>query len=628
MSKKNVVKIDFTNARKPSTPVSEQLTLEDLADERRWVAWRYTRDLNDPVKARKKPPLSPHTGGLASATDPSTWGTAAEADQLGSELGIMLGKLNSGDYLIGIDIDDCRSAGKLASWAQEIITLFNSRTEVSPSGTGVKIFLRCTEKTVAAIRAQASIRSSRIWKCEAGAIELHLEKRYFTVTHRWKVLGSSPELAMVDAEKLLELITDIGPRFRGVPRRLPSATHAQEWPEDRNGASFPAKLRNQLDERIAEGDRSERFFALVGDLAKLGHGMKQIEHLLSGKPVAARFEEEGRLRQQIQECIGKKIAAGELQIPLTKRSARMPTSFTSAELARMQLPEQKHVVAGLFPIGLSILAGPKKGGKSFLMFKAAEAISLGERFLTFETDPGDVLMLALEDSAASLQTRYRQMRLTGSDRLHIRTEWPRGEEGVEKLIEWIDHTGDPRAVIIDTLGRFQGTPGRNGDAYQRDTAFLDPLQSAALDRNVAVIVITHKSKAGKSDDWVDNVLGSGGITGVADTLILLDRERNKPEAVLRTTSRSTRGLEVAVEFSDKSGTWERSNKLTAEVGLPVDQQRTLEALRERDEGWRLTELHRRLEKSASATANLLAKLESRSLAAKGDDGRWRAHRDD
>jgi len=51
------------------------------------------------------------------------------------------------DNFLGIDIDDCRDrdTGELDPQAKKIISLINSYSEVSPSGTGVKIFLKASK---------------------------------------------------------------------------------------------------------------------------------------------------------------------------------------------------------------------------------------------------------------------------------------------------------------------------------------------------------------------------------------------------------------------------------------------------------------------------------------------------
>src|SRR4051794_36420766 len=107
-----------------------------------------------------KVPYSPHSG-PAKADDPRTWGTRSEAEgrarQLvngqGGGIGIELGDLGDGTALGGIDLDTCRREdGTFEPWAYEIIEHFNSYTEISPSGTGAKIFFRYEAAALPTIR--------------------------------------------------------------------------------------------------------------------------------------------------------------------------------------------------------------------------------------------------------------------------------------------------------------------------------------------------------------------------------------------------------------------------------------------------------------------------------------------
>ena len=110
------------------------------------------------VKGQSKPkkvPKNPTTGRNAQVpTDPTTYGTRDDAEARWQKIkakgngvtggtGIVLGKLPDGSYfLVGVDLDSCRdpNTGAIPEWAQEIITRFNTYAEVSPSGTGVKLF--------------------------------------------------------------------------------------------------------------------------------------------------------------------------------------------------------------------------------------------------------------------------------------------------------------------------------------------------------------------------------------------------------------------------------------------------------------------------------------------------------
>jgi hypothetical protein len=79
----------------------------------------------------------------------------------------------SEDPFCGIDLDDCRNpeTGVIAPWAQEIIDLLDSYTEVSPSYTGVKIFIKARKDGVKCRTAYGT-----------GEVEIYDSGRMFTFT--------------------------------------------------------------------------------------------------------------------------------------------------------------------------------------------------------------------------------------------------------------------------------------------------------------------------------------------------------------------------------------------------------------------------------------------------------------
>ncbi len=140
----------------------------------RWVCWRvHPRDDGKPAKI----PVSPLTGEDASVTNSNTWGTFEQAyqcfeeDTLSKRLRLAgLGFVFvASDGLAGVDIDDCRVAetGVIKDWGLAIIEALASYTEISPSGTGVKIFIR------------GSVPGS---EARRNKIEMYSTARYFTVT--------------------------------------------------------------------------------------------------------------------------------------------------------------------------------------------------------------------------------------------------------------------------------------------------------------------------------------------------------------------------------------------------------------------------------------------------------------
>jgi primase-polymerase (primpol)-like protein len=115
-----------------------------------------------------KVPCGPRVYGKIDCTDPANWSdyeTAARA--VGSVYYHGVGFVLGGG-VVGIDLDDCRdpASGALTAKEQGIVDRIASYTEVSPSGTGVKIFL---------------LASTGVNRRTAG-VEIYSRDRYFTVT--------------------------------------------------------------------------------------------------------------------------------------------------------------------------------------------------------------------------------------------------------------------------------------------------------------------------------------------------------------------------------------------------------------------------------------------------------------
>jgi primase-polymerase (primpol)-like protein len=113
-----------------------------LKEPDQWAAWRWEKRGG----RWTKPPINPATGGYARNNDPDTWRSFETAqrrmrnDRLPG-VGFMF---HPDDGFAGVDLDKCRDleSGKIASWALEVVGELDSYTEISPTGTGLKIFVR------------------------------------------------------------------------------------------------------------------------------------------------------------------------------------------------------------------------------------------------------------------------------------------------------------------------------------------------------------------------------------------------------------------------------------------------------------------------------------------------------
>lgn len=153
----------------PYNGLPESCAFEFLKTTCRWVAWHPT-ERGDRIT---KPPINPHTGALASVSDPTTWGSYDEAANYAiahkkAGVGIILtGKEN----IIGIDLDNCvDDDGVVAPWAAEILGFGETYAEYSPSGSGIRML------------ALGSIDKAII--SGSLGIEIYNKDRYLTITGR------------------------------------------------------------------------------------------------------------------------------------------------------------------------------------------------------------------------------------------------------------------------------------------------------------------------------------------------------------------------------------------------------------------------------------------------------------
>ena len=159
--------------------------LEPLKDLPHWVAWELKVDPNNPARLTKTP-IDPRTGRGAKANDAQTWATFDEALSRASEnarkQGLSVGMNHGVGFEFGvepcgfggIDLDHviCED-GKLKPFAEEIVKLMDSYTEISPSGKGLHILFR--------LKMPLSEIGPRRKNDEIG-LEIYDSRRYLTVT--------------------------------------------------------------------------------------------------------------------------------------------------------------------------------------------------------------------------------------------------------------------------------------------------------------------------------------------------------------------------------------------------------------------------------------------------------------
>lgn len=144
---------------------------KDLASLKQWICWRM--EPNPKGGKDNKIPYNPHNGKKASSTNAQNWATlenalAARDRYLYTGLGFVF---TNEAGIVGVDIDHCRNpeTGELNEIATAILERISTYTEISPSGTGLHIFVKGK-------MPENGNKNSR------NGVEMYAHSRYFTMT--------------------------------------------------------------------------------------------------------------------------------------------------------------------------------------------------------------------------------------------------------------------------------------------------------------------------------------------------------------------------------------------------------------------------------------------------------------
>jgi AAA domain len=250
-------------------------------------------------------------------------------------------------------------------------------------------------------------------------------------------------------------------------------------------------------------------------------------------------------------------------------------------LQAQSFPPLRYAVPGLVPEGLTLNIGAPKIGKSWLVLDFALAIAAGGRALGHIPmgNPRPVLLLALEDGDRRLQDRCWKLLEGGQipDGFHymVKTEPGRVLETVEQWLGMYD--GDDATVIIDTLGKVM-PPALNGESsYMRDYRIGGALKRLADDHPGSAVVVNHHDRKAGSDDFVDSVSGTHGLAGSADTVLVVNRNRQATEGTVKVTGRDVPENEYALTLvsgmfwtltgGDLSAAAVRATEMRSQAGL-------------------------------------------------------------
>lgn len=279
-------------------------------------------------------------------------------------------------------------------------------------------------------------------------------------------------------------------------------------------------------------------------------------------------------------------------------------------------------IPDILPVGLTILAGPPKVGKSWLALQISQAVAAGGHVLGESVEKGPIFYLALEDPPRRLKERM------------LIQKWPLGLDaeflpvgifdksigdlrkgGAEKLAKYIEKMGF-RLVVIDTLSR--SIHGDQNDSREM-TKWLSPLQGIAQNNNCALVLVDHHRKnGGANNDVVSDILGSTAKGAMADTICGLYKESGKNGAKLAIVGREVEKQTLELTFDSQVCYWQ-NNGAANKFNMTQRRQEIIDALKKLGRS-QLGAIAKKIKQHESNTHNRLQDLGNAGLVIREEVG--------
>ena len=220
------------------------------------------------------------------------------------------------------------------------------------------------------------------------------------------------------------------------------------------------------------------------------------------------------------------------------------TVIDGKTLLSLEVDPQKFIINRFLPVGVHILAGSPKIGKSWLALWLCQQVSKGEPVWEFDTLQCGTLYISMEDTIDRLHFRLSRITDESSERSYFTTNADSlSGTLITQLEQFIRDYPDTGLIVIDTFQRVRDNADKTG--YATDYEEIKKIKAVADNSKIAVVLVHHLRKMPDSDPF-NMVSGTTGIIGAVDGLYILDKDnRTDNKARLHITGRDYGTVERA-----------------------------------------------------------------------------------
>ena len=256
----------------------------------------------------------------------------------------------------------------------------------------------------------------------------------------------------------------------------------------------------------------------------------------------------------------------------------IPEGESAFALVERNIPEPLKLCDPWAMEGLNIIAGRPKLGKTTLERQKMAAAATASPFLDSKFDkPCLCMFLSLEEGEIVTRLKFKKAGF-GDEALaaiQLHFIWERGESGVNMLDRYLDKNPDVQLVVIDSLTRFRQLPDVRVPPFMADYNAVAMLQDCCKRHPGVCIDVIHHTRKAKSEDPIDDISGTYGLTAACDSYVVL--RHHADGASMFIGGRLWMREESSYIIKREGGGWAM---LGVNLGLPDEQVQTLTLIKE------------------------------------------------
>ncbi|MGZ3184382.1 MAG: AAA family ATPase [Telluria sp.] len=559
----------MTPAEKPAIrPFDGSAIPQALREQRRWAPWRAVWNAK-----KQKYDKVPHRAdrpeyGISSAK-PEQWfsyETALAAFRRNPQQFAGIGYVMTGAHgITGVDLDHCVEGGAVAPWALDVVAQLGSYTEISPSGTGLRVMVLGEVSTD--------------WVNHDVGIEIYggNEARFLTVTGEH--LAGSPADVRAPREGVLKALESRYAKERRkadvIDLNMPEVLDELLLP-DLSGLSLPHTVLDFLAEGLHSGDRSRALFSSAVALYGAGLADDEVFSVLANSEHALEIALDHRRQDHDrallylwrEHCCKGKARAAELAplslddfevLPAEEGAAPAADHSMKGERFRVLAPgeflQRKRagwIVKGVLPrAGLALLVGASGSGKTFWVLDLVAAIARGIEWRGHKVTKGRAVVIAAE-GAGGFRNRleaymsYHGVDLAGFD-VGVIPDAPNFlvADDVKAVVAALRTFGKLDVIVVDTYAQVMPGGDENGGVdggkVVKHCQLLHKLTGAL------VILVHHVGK-----DLSKGARGWSGLRAAADVEITVERAQDHRAATVTKQKDGEEGQEFGFRLNTVS----------------------------------------------------------------------------